>query len=66
MKVDDIMFSVHEYDIDGEVTDNGIFLHFGETRVKVATDLHEFQQVIDRIASMKQEISDNYAEFLDE
>ncbi len=33
MKPKDIMFSVNEYDRDGDCTEKGIFLHFGETRL---------------------------------
>jgi len=36
MLLKDIIFSVHDYDQDGDAVDRGIFLHFGETRVKVA------------------------------
>lgn len=61
MKLTDIMFSVHDYDQDGDIHTSGIFLHFGETRVKVADNLEEFKAVTKRITGMANEISENYA-----
>jgi hypothetical protein len=31
-----VMFSVNDYDSDGDIRDRGIFLNFGDTRIKVA------------------------------
>lgn len=62
MKLEDILFSVHTYDKDGDMEQDGIFLHFGEVRIRVADDLHGFTAVTERIASMAQEIADNYPE----
>ena len=39
----DIVFSVNEYDSDGDATDKGVFLHFGETRVKAADSIEDFR-----------------------
>lgn len=60
MLLKDVMFSVHEYDADGDVVERGIYLHFGETRIKVSDNLKDFRDVADRIASMIDEIADNY------
>lgn len=57
----DILFSVNEYDRDGDRTDAGIYLHFGDTRIKVANSLDEFKSVVDHISGMIDEIRDNYA-----
>ncbi len=61
MKLTDIMFSVHDYDQDGDIHNAGIFLHFGETRVKVADDLEGFKAAAKRITGMVDEIAENYA-----
>ena len=61
MKLTDIMFSVHDYDQDGDVHTAGIFLHFGETRVKIADDLEGLKAAAERIAGMVDEIAENYA-----
>jgi hypothetical protein len=58
--IPDVMFSVNEYDQDGDINDEGIYLHFGDTRVKVASSIVEFKQFVDRISSMVDEIEENY------
>lgn len=64
MDLKDILFSVNEYDRDGDRTDIGIYLHFGDTRVKVADDLDQFKLVVDRIRGMVDEIRDNYEVYI--
>jgi hypothetical protein len=59
----DILFSVHEYDRDGDISDPGIFLHFGNTKIKAADDLAGLRRVIEHLNGMVQEIEDNYPEF---
>jgi hypothetical protein len=60
MSLKDITFSVHDYDRDGDIANVGIFLHFGETRIKVANTLEEFVKVVARINDMVIEIRENY------
>jgi len=60
MLLKDVLFSVNDYDADGDVTGRGIYLHFGETRIKVSDNLKDFRDVADRIASMVDEIAENY------
>lgn len=60
MKTKDIMFSVNTYDKDGDVVDEGIFLHFGETVVKAADTFSDFRSLVGHIQSMVNEISENY------
>ena len=60
MRPKDIMFSVNDYDRDGEATDKGIFLHFGGTRVKAAENIEEFRTIVDHMESMVREIEENY------
>jgi hypothetical protein len=55
------MFSVNEYDRDGDLNTKGVFLHFGETRVKVADSLAEFREIVERFESMVYEIEENYS-----
>lgn len=61
MQLDNISFSVHDYDWEGDIHDKGIFLHFGKTRVKVAENLEEFKAVTEHINGMADEIAENYA-----
>jgi hypothetical protein len=61
MQLTDISFSVHDYDFEGDIFDSGIFLHFGDTRIKIADNLEEFKAVAHRINDMGEEIAENYA-----
>ncbi len=60
MSHNDVLFSVHDYDQDGDVHERGIYLHFGETRIKVADNLKEFEEFVKCISDMVDEIRDNY------
>lgn len=60
MQTKDIMFSVNDYDQDGDVTNEGIFLHFGGTRVKAAESLADFRAIVGHMESMVREIEENY------
>lgn len=60
MQIKHIMFSVNDYDLDGYATDEGIFLHFGGTRVKAAESLEDFRTIVQHMESMVREIEENY------
>ncbi len=62
MKLSDITFSVNDYDFDGYIITPGIFLNFGETKVRVANNLKEFKLVVERFKAMQDEIENNYPE----
>jgi len=55
-----LLFSINDYDKDGDISDEGIFLHFDDTRIKVAKDIKEFDQVIESLKTMRNEIAENY------
>lgn len=54
-----ILFSVNEYDQDGDLNEYGIYLHFEGTRIKVADNIDEFDEVIEQLKKMRQEILEN-------
>lgn len=56
MKNTDILFSINEYDKDGDCIDKGVFLHFGQVRIKVSDTIEEFYSVINRINDIRKEI----------
>jgi hypothetical protein len=56
----EVTFSVHSYDWDGDIIERGIFLHFGNVRIRVAETGSEFQDFVNRLEQMRNEISDNY------
>jgi hypothetical protein len=60
MKPKDIMFSINDYDQDGDCTQTGVFLHFGDTRVKAADNFEEFSEIVQHFQSMIYEIEENY------
>lgn len=33
-----VYYSINEFDSEGQVSEFGVFLHFGETRIRVAED----------------------------
>jgi len=54
------LFSINTYDQDGDLTDEGIFLHYGKVSIKVASTLAGFQEYIKSLQSMIVEITENY------
>ena len=56
----DVCFSINDYDQDGDCHDSGIFLHFGDTRIKAANNMAEFEGFIEHLESMRDEIKENY------
>lgn len=59
MKLEDIGFSVNDYDWEGDAMQEGIFLHFGETRIFIAKDLDGFKNFIKHLNSMYEELKEN-------
>lgn len=55
-----IYFSVNRYDRDGDLTEEGIFLHFGDTTVKASDSFSDFRALPDLVQSMVDEIAANY------
>jgi hypothetical protein len=53
-------FSVNDYDKDGDIFEEGIFFHFGDTRIKVTNTVEELSDWPEYIASMITEIKENY------
>lgn len=60
----DINFSLSDYDQDGDKVDNGVFLHFGTTRVKVAETVKDFREIVAHFESMIDEIESTYPDAL--
>lgn len=53
-----IYFGVNEYDEYGDLVLRGIYLHFGDTRVKVADDMRGYEDFINKLIGMKAEIKE--------
>lgn len=61
MKTSEIRFSVNRYDRDGDISETGIYLHFGDTAVKVAETVRELEEVVDVLSLIVAEIKENYS-----
>ena len=59
MNVSDIVFSVNEYDRDGDLVDEGIFIHLGVHRFKVG-GVDELDDMVKHLQGIVEEIKSNY------
>ena len=48
----ELMFSIHHYHRDGSKFEDGIYLHFGETRIRVAEDPNEYLEFVNHLQQM--------------
>lgn len=55
-----IIFSIDEYDNEGDVTEEGVFLHFDNTRIKIVDNKDDFYLFTELIKIIEQEIKENY------
>jgi hypothetical protein len=53
-------FSINDFDSDGDMSEAGVYLHFGNARIRVADTKEEFTDFIKRLQSMEKEIYENY------
>lgn len=56
----DILFSVNTYDNDGDIEEEGVFLHFDDTRVRVADNPEDFVDVVYQIRKIQEELLELY------
>ena len=57
MNLRDITFSVNRYDCDGDMMQEGVFLHFGDCAVvKVCDSVLEFFNFVSRIKAIERDI----------
>ena len=52
-------FSINLYDRDGDAYCEGIYLHYGDTIIKVASSLRGFQAHANHLVNMADEIKEN-------
>ena len=53
-------FPVHIYNSDGNIGSRGIYLHYGDTAIKVASTLRGFKSYVNYLKNMAKEIAENY------
>jgi len=52
-------FSINLYDRDGDAFEDGIYLHYENTIIKVSNGVEGFKRYIEHLQSMVSEISEN-------
>lgn len=55
-----VMASLHEYDYEGDVRTEGMFLHFGDVKIHVAKDLAEFQAFRRKLEQIEKEFVEHH------
>ena len=55
-----VMASLHEYDYEGQVWKEGMFLVFGNVKVHVAKDLAEFQAFQRKLKQIEKEFVEHH------
>ena len=57
MNLRDITFSVNRYDCDGDMMQEGVFLHFGDAAVvKVCGSVQKFGEFVERVNTIARDI----------
>lgn len=52
--------TIHTYDAEGDAWERGIYLHLGETRIRVAETLAGFREFISWLRDIERDIGNNY------
>ena len=58
-----VTFSVHEYDTDGDIDAEGVYLHFGNTKIWICDNLEDFGKFAKTIKEIEKELEDNRQEY---
>jgi len=58
-KFNDMTFSMNSNDSDGDVYEEGIYLHFGDVRIRVGKNIDDYENFIAHLEHMKKEIEEN-------
>lgn len=59
MSTNKVEYSINSYDRDGDRYEDGIYLHFGNTRVLVAKTLEEYKEFAMTILSIGVQIEED-------
>ena len=54
-----IGFTIHAYDSDGDIYENGIYLHFEHTAIRVCDSIEDFDKVVENIKLIQKELKEN-------
>ena len=53
-------FSINLYDDEGTIHERGIYIHFGDTILRIGTTIRELEFLIDNLESIRNEITEYY------
>ena len=51
-----ITYSINEYDFEGDIIEGGIYLHFENTKIKVANSIEEYKDFVNEFNMVTEEI----------
>ena len=52
-------FSINDYDDEGDIYSKGVFLHFGDTRLKIGSSVDDLKELAASILRSAAEIEEN-------
>ncbi len=58
--VSSIQFLVNLYDEDGDIVEEGVWLCFDDTMVKVCEDVSDFDKVVERIRLLSKSVKETW------
>jgi len=58
----DVSFSVNDFDKDGDLFEEGIYLHLDGLRIRVAENMEEYIAFVSSLKRMEPEIAEIYNE----
>ena len=52
-------YTINSHDCEGDVYEQGIYLHYGHTSIRIATTLRGFKAHVKQLQSMVDEVAEN-------
>jgi len=53
-----VLYSINRYDRDGDISEEGIYLHFEDTIIKVADNIKDFDKFCEQIIDINKEVQE--------
>ncbi len=54
-----VLFSINEYDFEGDIIEKGIYLHLDNVKIKVAETIEEYKELVNDLESIAEELDEN-------
>jgi len=52
-----VFYSINDYDFEGDITEEAVYLHFGETRIKIADTVKQSSEFFEQMEKIYKEIN---------